>query len=491
MRAHNPLQKFSPSLSRYQPLILSCWPLVILESRDYGGIDRGPVSGYQISQFFTKNAPVTQRQCDQEAERITGASATPSTVQDLNLELLGYAEAAYPGFVPHHQHAGKLEDLDVYLMNKIGGISMYLAREELYRNDFQLLHQTLQDYARFFASAWHSTPTNMPPPDRAVLLADYSSQLTHFAAGLPSRFRQTLDSLIARLPGLFAKDWPMVPNHIDLLENNLHVDPGTGRLVGVCDWRDVEISPFGMSLCGLETMLGMDRMGRGWCYHANHEALRGVFWGAFNQAMGDPRIDDRVEVARLAGIFLANGWEYNEADEKVVVGEGSYGFMYLDAAVLGNFTAASHHSSLSPGCQKPLLLRATHTVREPLARPQPLFHPPPRLLALLPFPTLLPFPSPSSRRRLKLSPHRLPRLTTPGTPHPPFIQRAPPRIRMARPQLPNVNPPSTPSFLALAKLVSSPSPSSPPPPPEPEPEPEPPLPVLLVLPELGLGLRLR
>lgn len=131
------------------------------------------LSRYQISQFFTKNAPVTQRQCDQEAERITGASASPSTVQGgtsytivagdhavqfrdaasaLNLELLGYAEAAYPGFVPHHQHAGKLEDLDVYLMNKIGGISMYLAREELYCNDFQLLHQTLRDYARFVNS---------------------------------------------------------------------------------------------------------------------------------------------------------------------------------------------------------------------------------------------------------------------------------------------------------------------------------------------------
>ena len=133
----------------------------------------------------------------------------------------------------------------------------------------------------------------------------------------------------------------MVPNHTDLLENNLHVDPGTGRLVGVCDWKDAEISPFGMSLGGLETMLGMDRVGKGWCYHANHEALRSVFWEAFNQAMGEPRVYDRVEVARLVGIFLAHGWEYNEAAEKVVVGEGSYGFMYLDAAVLGNLASTS------------------------------------------------------------------------------------------------------------------------------------------------------
>ncbi|KAF4607351.1 Aminoglycoside phosphotransferase domain-containing protein [Pleurotus pulmonarius] len=320
------------------------------------------LSRYQISQFFSTHTAATPRQCNQEAERITGAPANPSTVQGgtsytvvagnhvvqfrgaasaLDLELLGYVEATYSSFVAHHQHAGKLDGLDVYLMDNIGGISMYLAREELYRNDFQLLHQTLRDYARFFASAWHNTPADMPTPDRAVLLADYSSQLVQLAAGLPPRFRQTLDSLIARLPRLFDEDWPMVPNHTDLLENNLHVDPGTGRLVGVCDWKDAEISPFGMSLGGLETMLGMDRVGKGWCYHANHEALRSIFWEAFNQAMGETRVDDRVEVARLIGIFLAHGWEYNEVDEKVVVGEGSYGFKYLDAAVLGNLASTS------------------------------------------------------------------------------------------------------------------------------------------------------
>ncbi|KAF9488839.1 hypothetical protein BDN71DRAFT_1593803 [Pleurotus eryngii] len=136
---------------------------VDFDTRNYGGIDFGPVALPGLT-VLTKNAPVTQWQCNQEAERITGASANNcsrwdrltlssletivqfrDTASAVNLELLGYAEAAYPKFIPHHQHAGKLEDLDVYLMNKIGGISMYLAWEELYRNDFQLLHQTLRD----------------------------------------------------------------------------------------------------------------------------------------------------------------------------------------------------------------------------------------------------------------------------------------------------------------------------------------------------------
>ena len=83
----------------------------------------------------------------------------------------------------------------------------------------------------------------MPSPNREVMLADYTSQLTQLAKGLPSRFRETLDHLIQRVPGLFAEDCPMVPNHTDLLENNIHVDPNTGKLVGICDWSEVVVSP--------------------------------------------------------------------------------------------------------------------------------------------------------------------------------------------------------------------------------------------------------
>ncbi|KAI1180364.1 hypothetical protein F4777DRAFT_529966 [Nemania sp. FL0916] len=314
------------------------------------------LSRYQISQFFTENAPVTQEQCNQEAERITGASASPSAVQGgtsytvvagesvvqfradrsaLDLQLLGCVEQAYAGFVPHHLHSGQEGNLHIYTMNNIGGISMYLARDQLRRDNCRLLQRTLEDYAKFFASAWHNTPEETPSPNRALLFDDYSSQLAGLARGLPPRFRPTLDYLISRLPGLFAEDWPMVPNHTDLLENNIHVDPDTGRLVGICDWRDAEVSPFGMSLGGLETMLGTNRVKGGWCYHANQQALRNLFWEAFHEAMGNTP-DERVEVARLVGIFLQNGWTYDQDDNKIPLWEeGTYDLIYLDAVVLG------------------------------------------------------------------------------------------------------------------------------------------------------------
>ncbi|KAK7686443.1 hypothetical protein QCA50_010667 [Cerrena zonata] len=312
----------------------------------------------QISDFFSRNPGTMRQECDGEAERITGVSVHPTPVQGggsytviggtlvvqfrsgedaLDLQFLGYIEQAYAGFVPERRSNGTLGKLHVYTMNDMGGISMYLARERLFRDDCHLLRQTLQDYARFFASAWHNTPAQMTCPSRESLSADYSSQLSQFSQGLPSRFRPTLEYLISRLPSLFADDWPLVPNHTDLLENNIHVDPDTGRITGICDWKDAEISPFGMSLGGLETMLGIWQWEDGWWYHANYQDLRVVFWTAFWSAMGSVSEEqkERVEVARLVSLFLAYGFEWDKDGNKVPASEGP-GLKHLDAVVLDN-----------------------------------------------------------------------------------------------------------------------------------------------------------
>lgn len=176
-------------------------------------------------------------------------------------------------------------------------------------------------------------------PKRETLLEDYSSQLRQLYDGLPTRFRSTLDHLITRLPDLFAEDWPLVPNHIDLLENNIHVNRSTGQIMGICDWKDSEISPFGMSLGGLETMLGIWKMKEGWCYHANQQALRAHFWGAFYNSMGytSEKQKELINIARLVGIFLANGFELDSNEKKVPASEGNHDLQYLEAVVLGNW----------------------------------------------------------------------------------------------------------------------------------------------------------
>jgi len=176
----------------------------------------------------------------------------------------------------------------------------------------------------------------MQRPSRVSLLEKYSSELLQLQQGLPLRFRPTLDSLISKLPGLFENNWPLVPNHTDLLENNIHVNTETGRMTGVCDWKDTEISPFGMSLGGLETMLGIRTMAEGWRYHAKHQELRDLFWKSFYQAMGNVSEEQKglIEVARLVGLFLDNGFEWDDAGIKVPASEGYESLRYLEAVTL-------------------------------------------------------------------------------------------------------------------------------------------------------------
>jgi hypothetical protein len=128
------------------------------------------LSRQQISDFFSKSAPITQQQCDQEAERIAGGSIQPAPVQGgasytvlandgalvvqfragrsaLDLDLLGHVQRTYGSFVPRHEMAGRLGDLHVYTMDNVGGVATYLARERLHQHDCYLLRQTVQDFA--------------------------------------------------------------------------------------------------------------------------------------------------------------------------------------------------------------------------------------------------------------------------------------------------------------------------------------------------------
>ncbi|KAJ3555410.1 hypothetical protein NP233_g12215 [Leucocoprinus birnbaumii] len=281
------------------------------------------ISKYQISRFFKNNAPTTQQHCDLKTEQYTGMFVYAAPVQGgdsytvvssdetcvvqfragysaLDIDFLKCVEQAYDGLTPRHQFVGNLGKLHVYTMGNVGGVAMYLARNKLNENDFSLLKHTVKDFA-----------SQMPCPSRASLLSGYSMELSQLQTGLPERFRPTVDYLISMLPNLLAADWPLVPNHTDLLENNIHVCKETGRIAGICDWNDTTIGPFEMSLGGLETMLGKRTMSWGWRYHPNQQKLQNLFWETFYEAMGGVSEEQKelIDAARLVGLFLANGFE--------------------------------------------------------------------------------------------------------------------------------------------------------------------------------------
>ena len=140
---------------------------------EYGdSVSLEALSRAQITQFFSKNAPLTQHSCNQEAERLIHRPVHPADIQGassytvvsnddtcivqfrlsssaLNMDFIKSVEQAYNGFIPHHEFIDNYDKLLVYKMNNVGGRSMYLARKELHQSDPPLLRQTVSDFARY------------------------------------------------------------------------------------------------------------------------------------------------------------------------------------------------------------------------------------------------------------------------------------------------------------------------------------------------------
>lgn len=110
-----------------------------------------------------------------------------------------------------------------------------------------------------------------------------------------------------------------------------------GGIMGICDWRDAEISPFGMSLGRLETMLGVRTMNEnGWIYLPNYRGLRDQFWAAFYRHLGTTSEAQQqcIETARLTGLFVANGFVQDEYGSMTPATEDSLDLRFLGAVVL-------------------------------------------------------------------------------------------------------------------------------------------------------------
>ncbi len=138
------------------------------------------------------------------------------------------------------------------------------------------------------------------------------------------------------LPLLFRSDYPMVLNHDDLLEMNIHVDEESGGITGIVDWSDALVAPFGTSLWGLETILGVQTASR-WIFHPNHRHLRAVFWETLYNAIGDLSVDDQkaIDVGMLFGLFRSYGFDRRpEKENATPLRETDQEFVCLEAFCL-------------------------------------------------------------------------------------------------------------------------------------------------------------
>ena len=72
----------------------------------------------------------------------------------------------------------------------------------------------------------------------------------------------------------------------------------------------------------------------GWRWVDGSRELRRDFWAAFARAVGPDVSLERVEVARLVGIFVQFGFQWVDENTRLPVQEGTRDFVFLEAITL-------------------------------------------------------------------------------------------------------------------------------------------------------------
>ncbi|ODA81328.1 hypothetical protein RJ55_04293 [Drechmeria coniospora] len=155
--------------------------------------------------------------------------------------------------------------------------------------------------------------------------------------GPPERFRGKNEEIGTGLLLLLRPEYPMVLNDDDLLEMNLHLDERDGHVTGIVDWADAIVSPFGMSLRRLETILGVQTSSC-WHFHANHGFLRALVRQTFHRIVGDVSDEhlQAMQVERQLGIFRTHAFDGRpEMEGSSTVAEGDPSLVCLEAWCLG------------------------------------------------------------------------------------------------------------------------------------------------------------
>ncbi|KAJ5250700.1 hypothetical protein N7489_001110 [Penicillium chrysogenum] len=321
-----------------------------------------------IDEFFNSITTVTRQQCDEFAISRAGGVSSALQMQGvcsytvtagpnktklfqfrdenstINMANIVIAKAVHPEFVTSCKYLGTMGDsrpVHIYEMEYLPGTAHIMARIPL--DDMPRQHNTIKDFARFFAQSWNN---NLQPcsDTTATLLMEFQSSFDLLARNLPSRFAANLERVREELPSLF-KVLPFVLSHGDLNMMNLLVNPKTGNITGIVDWAEARILPFGFALYGLEHLLGwMDS--EGWHYYDHYCELESLFWQTFREEAHNFSDADLylISAARMAGFFYHYGFNFDTKGEiqSVRMDRPDGSLAYLDA-----FCAAGKWTPLS------------------------------------------------------------------------------------------------------------------------------------------------
>ncbi|KAJ5948777.1 hypothetical protein N7454_002084 [Penicillium verhagenii] len=330
----------------------------------------------EITDFFKKTT-VTRSECDEYAKKHAGSNVTPVPVQGvcsytvyagprlefvvqfrlksllLKMETMKLANAIYGKLTPQVNFKGEMgeasedkEPLFIYIMDRLPGVSPldFLRAHNLGANEpefFGYRKTLMLDIARFFIACWKA-PQDVPQVYRTRLRNQYEKDLKLLLTCLPDRFSPLIQAVLESMSEFFSL--PMALLHQDFGEFNILVDETTYGLLGVIDWAEAEILPFGLNLFHHQRMISKIHITQGWSRYDDYRSLEEVFWNTFQK---ETEVSDKtvsiIKMARIMGVFLMVGFTPRLADQPEPVPirddeSGAYKMRELDGLLINPAT---------------------------------------------------------------------------------------------------------------------------------------------------------
>lgn len=202
----------------------------------------------------------------------------------------------------------------------------------------------------FFALSFQ-TPQPLPQTHLTKLHQQYSTDLHLLHQTLPTRFQTTIQRCLHALPSIMTL--PIVLAHKDFGDFNILVDPETCHLLGVIDWAEATLEPFGINLYAVENLMTKFHLRNGAVRYPRYEVLYERFWDGLGKGIGrgefigssgggggdatTTNVIDTIQSAMLLGLLLSNGFTSRLANEAAPVPisedsrEGAYKMLKLDS----------------------------------------------------------------------------------------------------------------------------------------------------------------
>lgn len=171
----------------------------------------------------------------------------------------------------------------------------------------------------------------------------FEKELQILLVALPDRFHPIIRATLAALPSICSL--PMVLLHKDFGDCNIMVEDETCHLVGVIDWAEAEIGPFGTNLHSLQDLMSKFHLKHGWIRYDDYDELVATFWKTLSDEVGglDEDTIKAIKAARVLGLLLSWGFTSRLADEPIPVPikddeSGRYNMMVIDGLLMNPAT---------------------------------------------------------------------------------------------------------------------------------------------------------